>query len=128
MDRTPEHLLEDPTLRTDFVAQTSWDEWAAQNAPFFLHSEAREMVEFHMREMGINATYDDALAVAYENWIATLDTETNVDEVLYLQGYDRTVRLRIVDTMHAAFLRRAVKEGLIPERESDVAFREQFGS
>lgn len=128
MDRKSEHLKEDPTLRADFVAQTSWDEWVAVNTPFFLHPDAREMVETQMRRMGMNATYEDALAVAHDNWIATLDIETNVDEVLYLQGHDRTERLRIVGIQHAELLRRAVEIGLIPERQSDVDFREQFGS
>ncbi len=127
MDRKPEHLAEDSLLRPDYVVQTSWDEWAAVNTPFFLHPLGREMVEAQMRSMGMDANYEDTFAVAIKLWMDTIDPETNMAELLYLQGFNRTERLRIIDVQHAELLRRAVEIGLIPERKSDVDFREQFG-
>jgi len=128
MERTPEHLIEDPTLRQEYISQLSWDEWALVNAPFFLLPDCEAMVTETMRSMGMDATYEDALAVAVDEWHATLDRATNVDEVLYLLGHDYIERLRIIDQQHAELLQRAVEIGLVPEREEDIDFRNQFGA
>lgn len=127
MDRKPEHLTEDPHLRTDFINQLSWDEWAAIHAPFFLVEGAEELVEGQMKQMGMKATFEDALAVALDEWRRTLDPETRLAETLYLQGFSHTQRQHIVEQQHAMLVRRAVEVGLIEERQVDVDFREQFG-
>lgn len=127
MDRTPEHLTEDPLLRVRFVSQQSWDEWASEHAPFFLVPEARELVEAEMQRQGLSATYEDALAVATEEWQSTLDPETNISELLYLQGRTHTQRSQIIEQQHRELLNRAVEMGLVEEREEDADFRKEFG-
>ena len=127
MDRKPEHLVEDPFLRANFIEQQSWDEWALENAPFFLHPSAKDMVEAELKAQGIDATYEDAIAVALAEWKSTLLKETNVTEVLYLQGLTHEQRQHTIEQQHAELLRRAVELGLVEERGSDRAFREEFG-
>jgi hypothetical protein len=127
MDRKPEHLSEDQNLRKTFIDQNSWDEWAAENAPFFVVPGACEMIEAELAAQGIDAEFENTLSVAREIWQSTLDPETNVGEVLYLAGYSYLDRLQIIDQKHAELLRRCVELGIVPEREQDIDFREQFG-
>lgn len=127
MDRKPEHLQEDSLLRPEFVGQQSWDEWALENAPFFLVPNAQELVEGQMRAMGMDATYEDALYVAMEEWQATLSPETRLMENLYLRGLSYTERRVFLDQQHAFVRDRAIEMGLVEERPKDVEFREQFG-
>ena len=127
MERKSEHLVEDQQLRRPFIDQMSWDEWAAVHTPFFLHPDARDLIEDAMRLQGIEAEYEDALAVAENEWLATLDRRTNYAEVLYLRGHNYSQRLHIIDQTHKELLSAFVEKGMIPERDSDIEFREQFG-
>lgn len=88
MDRKPEHLIEDPHLRLEFVNQTSLDE--------FLESG----VELDIDVEGLTA---EELASAIRlAWRHNLLPGTNVAEFFYLSGYpDLTSRQAVIDQSHA---------------------------
>ena len=128
MERKPEHLAEVPSLRPEFISQPSWDEWAAENTPFFVHPNAREIVEKQMSRLGLDGCiFEDALDVAKSQWRETLNPDTRFSEVLYLEGYTLAQRWHIVEQTHAAIVERAVKIGFIEERPDDKLFRQEFG-
>lgn len=102
----------------------------ALHAPFFLRPDARVLVERGLNENGMaqqGVIYEDVLAVEIDSWRATLDPQTNIDETLYLQGYDYTQRIQMIEQMHAEFRDRAIAAGWVKESEEHKKFRKLFG-
>lgn len=120
MNREPEHLLEDPYLREEIVAQESFDEFMIRAYPWFY--DARTPAIFAQN----GVVFEDAEAEVFQQWRSTLDPSTNMTELLYLQGVtDKVARLAQLDQQHAELKAAAIASGLFTEESIDEA-REDF--
>lgn len=120
MERKPEHLKEDPTLRHEYVGQQSFDEFCAQEGYIFFQDGWKE--ELTARGMVPDAAFD----YFKSEWMATLDPSTKYDELLYLTGMtDRATRVAATEQELMRLREGLVNVGMFTQEELDQAIREQ---
>jgi hypothetical protein len=103
MERSPEHLTDDPFLREEFISQESFDEWMERMC-MKLEEQGQTKLDEKLRA--------DDFEEAVEIWQRKLDPNTNMMEVLYLRGHtDISARLAIAGQMHARLREAAQDQG-----------------
>jgi len=128
MERTPEHLDEDPSLRKSIVDQVSLDEFLAARAPVLLLPNAREIVEAGLAAKGVDRTFEEVVKLITDEWLDSLDADTQMNEVLYLQGHvSRINRLAASDQLQSLIDGYKADSDQPDKVESDVDFASRYG-
>lgn len=96
MDRQPGDIEMDPALRMRYVEQESLDEFCLRIASEAFPDDPIRQTDLAQRQ--------DFIEAARPAWREGLDPDTNIEEILYLQGLvDPSSRIAVIDQVHAAF-------------------------
>src|SRR5687768_3716003 len=121
MDRQPEHIVEDPNLRLEFIGQESLDEFA-ERLFSNLETNGNFDVVAALKSVGEGAYHPDL----YGLWRDSLDGNTTQTEVIYLEGYtDKAARKAVIDQRHARLREAALKSGLFTWEDLEKARKEE---
>ena len=112
MDRRPEHLTVDPSLRPEVISQESFDEWLEE-----VCTRLDDKGETELAKQLRSADYPQAI----EMWMETLNPITSFNEMLYLRGHvELGERRAMAEQVQASIREGAIKQGMIEREPSEV--------